>query len=157
MKTLLLAVMALALAPFALATEIDVSYSEEFTEALTEDYGLREGEVLTRKISRDLERELAKTGADIARIDVTILKAVPNRPTFEQLGSRPGLDFGRSIGIGGMKLSAIAYDDAGSELGTLEYGWFETDIRLVQGSGTWTDARRASGKFARRFAREFSG
>jgi len=56
-----------------------------------------------------------------------------------------------------MDLKAIAYGADDEMLGELEYGWFENDIRLAQGRATWSDARRASGRFARKFAKELAG
>ena len=132
-------------------------YSPAFEASLTDDYGLREGDRLTDKIVRDIERELTKAGIEAAQVNVTILKATPNRPTFAQLGARPGLDAHRSFGVGGMKLQASVLDADGQEIGALEYGWYETDIRYAQHSGTWTDAKRASGRFARRLVQQISG
>ncbi len=156
MRTLITAIAALALLPVALAAEVTVSFSEDFTEELLDNYGEREGAVLSEEIAEDLNRAFGKAGIDPARVEVTILDAKPNRPTFGQLRKRPGLDMFHSRSIGGMKLQATAYDAAGSELGSREYGWFETDIRQVIASGTWTDARRASSRFARKFAKDLA-
>lgn len=153
MKHLLAAFVLASLAPAAMAAEINVSYAPEFTEKLTEDYGVKEGEYLAGRVRADLERELAKAGADVARIDVTILDAKPSRPTFKQAGDMPGLDIHRSVSVGGMKLSAVAYDAAGKASEPFEYKWFETDIRQA-GLTTWQDARRASSRFAFRFAKQ---
>ncbi|MEL6474739.1 MAG: hypothetical protein AAFQ21_11700 [Pseudomonadota bacterium] len=157
MKRILLAATALMLAPLASATEIDVGFSDSFAEKLTDELGEREGDYLAEEITEDLIRELEAAGQSPARIDVTILKATPNRPTFKQLSDEPGLDFGRSFGVGGMRMAATAFDAEGNELGALEWGWFENDIRLAQGSITWTDASRASQRFARKFVREVDG
>tara|TARA_Y100000780_G_C13434883_1_gene320996 strand:- start:226 stop:408 length:183 start_codon:yes stop_codon:yes gene_type:complete len=56
MKTLLLAGAALMIAPIAQAGEINISFSEDFTETLNEDYGVREGEVLIEELTEDLTR-----------------------------------------------------------------------------------------------------
>lgn len=143
---------ALVSAPLAMAAEIRVSYSEDFTEALEEDYGAREGEYLSEYITEKLTERLDKAGKDVARIEVTIHDAKPNKPTREQLSDEPGLDYMRSISIGGMDVSAVAFDAAGREIYSLSYDWYETDIRNVPPSTTWTDARRAARIFARRFA-----
>ena len=156
MKKVLFTAALLALAPIAGATTVNVSYSEDFTEKLTDDYGEREGVKLSEEITEDLIREFEKKGVSVARIDVMIIDAQPNRPTFKQLGDRPGLDAIRSISIGGMSLEGTAYDAEGNVLGTKQYDWFETDIRDAVGAGTWTDARRASDRFARRFAADLS-
>ncbi len=131
------------------------STSEDFQEKLEDDYGERELDYLTDEIREDLTRELGKAEVSPARIDVTILDAKPNRPTFEQLGAG-GLSF-ESFSIGGMDLKAVAYNASGEVMGELEYDWFENDIRDARFQSTWGDARRASGRFARKFAKEIAG
>lgn len=152
MKHVLAAALLISLAPAAMAGEINVSYAPEFSEKLADDYGVREGEYLSKRVQADLERELGKAGADVARIDVTILDAKPSRPTFKQAGDEPGLDMHRSVSLGGMKLQAVAYDAAGEASAPFEYKWYESDIRQA-GISTWHDARRASSRFATRFAK----
>ncbi|PKP80110.1 MAG: hypothetical protein CVT79_16655 [Alphaproteobacteria bacterium HGW-Alphaproteobacteria-18] len=152
MKATALALLLMAAAPVAAATEIAVSYSPEFTEKLQDDYGMKEGEVLAGRIERDLTRQLARAGVDVAKIDVTILDARPSRPTFKQAGDKPGLDMMRSVSVGGMKLKAVAFDASGAPAGELEYDWYENDIRNA-GLTTWHDAGRASDRFARKFAK----
>jgi hypothetical protein len=153
MKHLLATLLLASLAPAAMAAEINVTYGPEFTEKLTEEYGLKEGDYLADRVRKDLQRELARTGANVDRIDVTILDAKPSRPTFKQAGDMPGLDVHRSVSVGGMKLSAVAYDAAGQASEPFEYKWFENDIRQA-GLTTWQDARRASSRFANRFAKQ---
>ena len=75
-----LAALALLAAPAALAGEINVTFSPEFTEELNDEYGMREADYLIEEVQEDLTRELGKAGLDIARIDVTILDAKPNKP-----------------------------------------------------------------------------
>ena len=154
MKHLTLIAAAFSLASLAHAVEFEVSYSEDFAEVLEEDYGTREGEYLSEEVIEDLTREFKRASIDPARVEVVIENAKPNRPTFKQLGDRPGLDFSRSISIGGMDLSATAYNEAGETLKEFEYGWFENDLRFAAGSSTWSDANRASRRFARKFAEE---
>lgn len=152
MKATALALLLMAAAPVAAAAEIAVGYSPEFTEKLQEDYGVKEGELLSGRVQRDLERELEKAGVDVAKVDVTILDAAPSRPTFKQAGDKPGLDMMRSVSLGGMKLKAVAYDISGTPAGELEYDWYEHDIGQA-GLTTWHDAGRASNRFARKFAK----
>lgn len=156
MRLTILAAAALALAPLAGATTVNVSFSDDFTEKLAEDYGDREGEKLIEEITEDLTKQFAKNGVEVARVDVVILDAKPNRPTMKQLGDRPGLDGFRSISVGGMSLEGTAYSAQGAQLGTKSYRWFETDIRDAVGAGMWSDARRASDRFARKFAKDLS-
>lgn len=146
---------ALVIAPGAMATDVTVGYAPDFQEALEDDYGVKEGTYLTKNIKEDLTREFEKAGVTVDHVTVTIERAVPNKPTFKQLGDEPGLDFGRSISIGGMKLSATAFDASGAEMGRLTYDWFETDIRNA-GLTTWGDAKRASDRFARKFAEKLA-
>jgi hypothetical protein len=155
MKVTAIALILMAGAPVAAATEIYVGYSPEFTEKLATDYGLREGEVLAGRVERDLTRQLNRRNVEVSRIEVTILDARPSRPTFKQGADRPGLDMFRSVSIGGMKLKAVAFDAAGQPVGDLEYRWFESDIRNA-GLTTWQDAGRASDRFARRFVQSLN-
>ncbi|KJS25092.1 MAG: hypothetical protein VR75_12335 [Hyphomonadaceae bacterium BRH_c29] len=153
MKLVPITALALLLAPAAMAAEINVSVSDDFQAKLQDDYGTREGEYLSKEVKEDLTRELTKAGVDVARIDVTILDARPSKPTFKELGDTPGLDYGASVSTGGMKLSAVAYDEAGTKTGEYEYSWYENDIRRT-GLTTWYDANRASSRFARNFAED---
>ena len=156
MKTLLLAASALALSQTSSATEIVINLSEAFSEDLTETYGTREADVLRYEITKDIDGALTKAGADPARIEITIVNAKPNRPTLEQARQTPGLDMFRSVSLGGMKLTGTAFDADGNVLAEEAYKWFETDIRQASPAGTWTDAKRASDRFARRLAKQLS-
>ena len=156
MKTIVAAIGTLAILQTAAATEIAVTYSEDFAEELADNYGEREGEKLTEDILKDLEHAFEKAGVDPAKVDVEIVDAKPNRPTFEQISNEPGLDAFRSISIGGMELVGTAYDADGNVLATQEYEWFENNIRDVVGSSTWTDANRASRRFASKLAKQLS-
>ena len=157
MKTIFAAIGSLAILQTAAATEIAVTYSDDFAEALADNYGEREGEKLTEDILDDLQRAFEKAGVDPAKVDVEIVNAKPNRPTFEQLASEPGLDAFRSISIGGMELVGTVYDADGNVVATQEYSWFENNIRDVVGSATWTDANRASRRFATKLAAQLNG
>lgn len=152
LRSLIFAAAIVFAAPVATAIDINVSFSEDFAEKITDEYGEREGEYLTRKISKHLETELTKAGQNFARVDVVIEDAKPNRPTMKQLGDRPGLSFSGSISIGGMDLSAVAFDEAGNDVRSLQYDWYENDIRWA-GPTTWYDANRASRRFASKFAK----
>lgn len=156
MKTIFAAIGALAILPTATATEVAVTFSDDFAEELADNYGEREGERLQEDIIEDLDQAFTKAGVSPARVDVTIVDAKPNRPTYEQLTGRPGLDAIRSISIGGMELVGTAYDAEGNVVATQEHEWFESDIRLVFGSGVWGDANRASRRFANRLAGQLS-
>lgn len=152
LKSLTAAAASVLLAGLAHAASISVTYSEDFAEMLDEEYGEREGDVLSGVIIRDIEQALARNEVDATVISIVIEDAKPNRPTLEQLGARPGLDPIRSISIGGMALAGKAFDADGNEIASIEYEWFENNIRDVIGTGTWGDARRASDRFSRRLA-----
>ena len=62
----------------------------------------------------------------------------------------------RSKSLGGMDLTGIAYDADGNVIGELSYDWYEFDLRNVVASGTWTDANRASRRFAKKMAKQVS-
>lgn len=141
-----------ALAPAASALTVETKISPEFQAKLEKDYGVREANILADALAAKVEARFAKTGAKADRVVVTIHDAKPNRPTFHQISEKPGLDPIRSISIGGARVSGIAYDASGSELGSLEYDWYETDITQVLGNATWSDARWSFDRFARRFA-----
>jgi hypothetical protein len=153
---LVAAATALLFAPVAMATEISVGYSADFEQTLEDDYGTREGTYLAKQIEKDLMREFEAAGLNVEQVMVTIERAVPSKPTFKQLGDKPGLDYGGSVSIGGMKLTATAFNANGAEMGSLTYDWFETDIRWT-GLTTWYDANRASDRFARKFAKKLQG
>ena len=156
MKTLIATAAILAISPFASATEISVDFGPKIDEEWKDTYGERELEYLSEDVREDLERALEKREAAVERVQVTILDAKPNRPTFKQLGDKPGLDFSRSVSLGGMALKGEAFDAEGNVLHAEEYSWFENDIRQSAHRATWSDATRASNRFAARFAKELS-
>ena len=154
-RTILAMAIAAALSLSAQADDMfSFSTSDDFQEKLEDEYGERELEYLTEEIRKDITRELGKAGISPARIDITIIDAKPNRPTFKQVGVG-GLSF-QSFSIGGMDMKAIAYDASGAVIGELEYDWFENDIRNAPFQSTWSDARRASDRFARKFAKQIA-
>lgn len=150
------AIAALALAMPATALTVEAKVSTEFQKKLDDDIGVREHKILTEALTRKVTDVFASRGVAADRVVVTIEDAKPNRPTFEQVSNKPGLDPMRSISIGGARLSGIAYDASGKEIGRLDYDWYETDLRSVIAATTWTDARTAFDRFTRRFADQLS-
>jgi hypothetical protein len=150
------AVAALALAMPAAALTVEAKVSPEFQKKLDDDIGVREARVLSDSLTRKVTQIFAERGIQADRVVVTIEDAKPNRPTMEQVSNKPGLDSMRSISIGGARVSGIAYDASGKEIGTLDYDWYETDLGSTIGSTTWTDARTAFDRFSRRFADKLS-
>jgi hypothetical protein len=139
-------------APLALAQPMtQVSLSAEAQQKFASDYGQREIATLTASIERAIAREVARSGApNGVRVEVTLLDAVPSRPTFQQSIDKPGLDPIRSVGVGGATLNARILGPGGEVLGTISHRYYETDLSFSQGASTWTDAQRAISGFARK-------
>jgi hypothetical protein len=158
MRTVLAALAGLSIlaAPAASALTVETEMSADFQKKLEKDYGVREANVLTTALTSKIESRFASQGVNADRVVVTIEDAKPNRPTFQQVSDKPGLDPMRSVSIGGAHLVGIAYDASGKEIGTLDYDWYETDITNVVAYGTWSDARWTFDRFARRFADKLS-
>ena len=146
-----LAGLALAAAP-ASALTVETTISPEFQTKLEDDIGVREAKYLTESLTRKVEAALARAGVNVDRVVLTLHDAKPNRPTMEQVSNKPGLDPSRSISIGGARVTGVAYDASGAEVGRLDYDWYETDLNSAVGSATWSDARWTFDRFARRFA-----
>ncbi len=156
MKSFISALLASFLVPAALACDITVAFDPETAEEWTETYGEREVDYLSERVSDDLHDALAAAGLSVAQVNVTIIDARPNRPTFKQASDRPGLDQFRSFSVGGMSLRAEAFDTDGTQLGDYAYKWFSHDIRFASHRPTWSDANRASDIFSRRFIAELT-
>ena len=149
-----LATLALTLPASALTVEAKVS--PEFQKKLDDDIGAREARPLTEALTKKVTEVFASRGIQADKVVVTIEDARPNRPTFEQVSNKPGLDPMRSISVGGAEVTGIAYDASGKEIGQLNYDWYEYDLGNVIGSATWTDARTTFARFANRFADKLS-
>jgi len=146
----------LALALPASALTVDAKVSPEFQKKLDDDIGAREAATLTEAVTRKVTDVFTARGIQADRVEITIEDARPNRPTFEQVSNKPGLDSMRSISIGGAKVSGVAFDASGREIGRYEYNWYENDLSNVIGNATWTDARTTFARFANRFADRLS-
>jgi hypothetical protein len=148
----LLATTLIGTTAFAEGLQVNVSYGTKAEKAFVETYGERERSVVQELVTRNLTRTF---GNQAARVDVIINNVVPNRPTFKQLGDRPGLSM-QSFGIGGADLTGKAYDSAGNLVGEVSYDWYG-DIHFADTSWTWTDADRALYQFSRRLAAAVPG
>ncbi len=146
----------LALALPASALTVDAKVSPEFQKKLDDDIGAREAATLTEAVTRKITDVFTSRGIQAEHVVVTIEDARPNRPTFQQVSDKPGLDAMRSISIGGAKVSGVAFDASGKEIGRLDYNWYETDLSNSFGTATWTDARTTFARFANRFADKLS-
>ena len=91
-----------------------VTIGPELQEKAVETYGVRDVEDLANQLRKDVERELGRSGAyDGARIELTLVDAAPNRPTFKQLSDTPGLSLA-SFGLGGAKIEGQAIAPGGA-------------------------------------------
>lgn len=146
----------LAMALPASALTVETKMSTEFQKKLDDDLGNREAQTLSESLTKKITGAFANRGVNADRVVVTIEDAKPNRPTFQQTSDKLGLDPFRSISIGGARVSGIAYDASGKEIGRLDHKWYESDITSVVANSTWTDARTSFDRFARRFADQLS-
>lgn len=151
MRTLALAAVALlASAATALAAPaaVSVTVGPDLQEKAAETYGVKDVDRLAQRLRQDVERELARTGAyQDGRVELVLVDALPNRPTFKQMADTPGLSM-QSFGIGGATIEgrAVAADGA---VTPLRYRWYETDIDQTWAHWVWTDAEYAFDRFAR--------
>ena len=125
--------------------------------ALNGFYGDRDLEYLQERLLSGLERKFGKKGIKVddnaaTVLRVTIEDAQPNRPTLKQLSQTPSLSF-RSISLGGAEIAAELTAADGRSLGTMNYRYFETDLRDVKSGSTWHDANWAFQRFASRAAK----
>lgn len=146
LATLALAGSASAAEPLS-TTSVEVKVSPELQKKAAEEYGLRDVQRLADDLRKDVERELDRTGVLAGgRVELTLVDARPNRPTFKQLGDRPGLSF-ESFGTGGATIEGQAISVDG-HVTPVRYRWYESDIRQAKLTTTWSDAGRAIDRFA---------
>jgi hypothetical protein len=142
MRILALAATALLLsgtAALANPASVTVSVGANLQAKADKTYGAREVDRLATSLRQSVERQLAHTGAyDGARLDLVLVDAVPNRPTFKQMSDTPGLSL-RSFGVGGAKIEGRAVSSDG-KVTPISYSYYQPDIREVRGAATWSDA-----------------
>lgn len=157
----LTAIAALAFAGSAAAAPVTVapvSFSSEFQDSLDSDYGVREGEYLREAVVDSVGRALAHRGASLDQtgglsVEVTIVRARPNRPTMQQLRYNPSIDPMRSVSIGGAELVAVIRGSDGGVVAEVRHSRFNHSLEdLVGPPTTWTEARRAINQFATKVA-----
>ena len=125
-------------------------------------YGEDSLEDLRKDLFEDITRRLEKEGLQVAenapaKLALTIEDVKNNRPTFEQLSREPSLSY-QSFGIGGAELKGELFDSAGVSLGTMDYRWYDSFIQNANfASGTWTDTKRAFGRFSKKVAEDLAG
>jgi hypothetical protein len=73
-------------AAVAAPASVTVTVGPELQKKAVETYGVRDVDHLATELRTDVERELTRTGAfGGARIELVLVDAKPNRPTFKQL------------------------------------------------------------------------
>ncbi|MGV8929045.1 MAG: hypothetical protein ACOH1E_04800 [Brevundimonas sp.] len=123
------------------------------------DLGPREVQEQADRLAELVGRALANDAElDGARIDLVLSDLRPNRPTFQQMGNRPGLDAHLSRSIGGATIEGQITTADGRTL-PVQYDWYSSNLEDVRGFSTWQDAERAyqrlavnlaEGRYARR-------
>jgi hypothetical protein len=141
-------------APIGPVSEISISIGPELRDK-ADTYGEREFGYLARDLRRSVEASLGRAGALAetggGRLELTIVGAIPNRPTLEQLSDKPGLSM-LSYGVGGAEVEGAYIAPDGTST-PLHYRWYDNDIRWAWSSSTWSDAERAFDRFAVRLTR----
>lgn len=136
-------------APPALAepASINVTLGGDLQDEARE-LGRREVQEQADRLAEIVQRVLAREGAlDGARIDLVLTDLKPNRPTFQQLADRPGLDGHRSRSIGGAAIEGQITTADGRTV-PVRYDWYSTSLADVRGFNTWQDADRAYQRLA---------
>ena len=154
MRFLLPAALALAFSATAAIAQpaVIVTVGPELHAKAEKTYGVREVDRLAADLQATVERRLARAGAlEGARVELVLVDAKPNRPTFKQLGDTPGLSM-QSLGIGGARIEGRVVSADGS-VRPIAYRWYENDIREAIGSTTWSDANWTFDRFAHRLAK----
>lgn len=148
----LAAVLAIAAGPAAAGpASVTVTYGGELTDRVDE-LGEREVRDQADRLAAVVGRALARDGAlEGARLELVLTDLKPNRPTFQQLADRPGLDGLRSVSIGGATIEGQITTADGSIL-PIRYDWYSSSLADVFGFGTWQDAERAYRRLAANLA-----
>lgn len=142
------AVLAVAAGPaMADPASVSVTLGPDLQEKAGE-LGERDVREQADRLAEVVRRALARAGdLDGARIDLVLTDLKPNRPTFEQMAERPGLDGHRSISIGGAAIEGSITTADGRVL-PVKYDWYSHNLAEVRGYTTWQDADRAYRRLA---------
>lgn len=144
----LAAVLAFSAAPaMAEPALISVSLGPDLQDR-AEELGPREVQEQADRLAELVGRALAREGdLDGARIELVLTDLRPNRPTFQQMADRPGLDGFRSRSIGGAAIEG-QITTADGQVVPVRYDWFSSNLGDVRGINTWADADRAYRRLA---------
>ncbi len=142
------AVVALVASPaLAEPATINVSLGSDL-QGKVEELGERDVSEQATRLVGVVQSTLIDRGAlDGATIDLVLTDLKPNRPTFQQLVDRPGLDGIRSISIGGATIEGTI-TTADGRVQPVKYDWYSNTLADVHGFGTWQDADRAYRRLA---------
>ncbi len=148
----LAAVLAFSAAPaMAEPALISVSLGPDLQEK-AEELGAREVQEQADRLAELVGRALAREGdLDGARIELVLTDVRPNRPTFQQMADRPGLDGHLSRSIGGAAIEGQITTADGRTL-PVRYDWYSASLADVRGFDTWQDADRAYRRLATNLA-----
>lgn len=146
-----LAVAASAAPAMADPATVTVTLGPDMREKVR-DLGERDVREQADRLAEVVRRGLADNSRlDGARVELVLTDLRPNRPTFEQMAAKPGLDPFRSISIGGAAIEGTITTAEGEVL-PVRYDWFSSDLADVLGYGAWHDADRAYRGLAGRLA-----
>lgn len=158
----LIALSAIGFATAAAAEPVSltpITFSSELQTSLTRDLGAREGDVLRARVERSVSAALARRGATVqanapVSIDIEIVAADPNRPTFQQLSNPPYPSLLESTSIGGAQLRATLRGADGQILETVNYRQYNSSFDEFRNARptTWSEASRAINVFADKVA-----
>lgn len=117
-----------------------------------DELGEREVRGQADRLAEVVQRALARYGAlEGARVDLVLTDLKPNRPTFQQMVARPGLDPFLSRSIGGAAIEGQIVTADGRTV-PVKYDWYSHSLADVRGYTTWTDADRAYQRLASNIA-----
>ena len=126
---------------------VTVSLGADLQEK-ADELGPREVQEQADRLAELVGRALARDGdLDGARVELVLTDLRPNRPTFQQMADRPGLDGHRSRSIGGATIEGQITTADGRTL-PVQYDWYSTSLADVRGINTWADADRAYRRLA---------
>ena len=146
------AVSLLAAPAFATPASVEVTVGPLLQKKAVQTLGVCEIDDLAKDLQKTVTQRLARSGAyDGARIELVLVDAKPNHPTFKQLGDTPGLSL-RSLSLGGARIEGRAVAPDGT-VTPLRYSYEESDIRWVRGLSTWGDAEQTFDRFAGELSR----
>jgi lipid-binding SYLF domain-containing protein len=112
--------------------QVTVSVDPKLVSEGVKTYGAKEINDLAAYLKQTVEKDLMAKGrfkaseADGAVLQLVLVDAKPNRPTFKQMSDRPGLSM-QSYSVGGADIRGEQINADASRV-KLGYSWFETDI-----------------------------